>query len=81
MSTKTILTMALGATMLVLAVAMWGRITTEIASIVEYGLCWMSSASDECRLRGSHLFLVWAVVGIATLVIIGLIAERLSGKS
>ena len=80
MSIKTILLMALGAALLVLLVIMWGGFAARITSLIETGVCSITSAPDDCRLRGAHLFLIWAVVGLVTLVAFGLIVERFIDK-
>jgi hypothetical protein len=70
----------LGAALLLAIVLVWRGLTGWMTLLIERAWCWNASLTDACRLRGSSLFLVWAVVGLVNIVIIGFVIERLNDR-
>lgn len=80
MSIKSIVLAAIGALLLVLLVVSWGVFAGRITIFVESSLCWLVSAPADCRLKNVHLFVIWTVIGLAALVVFGLVVERFNGR-
>jgi hypothetical protein len=70
----------LGALLLGLAVLAWGLVTGGIVSYAERAWCWNASEPASCHFRGVWTFLLWSIVGIANLLILGLLVERLGSE-
>lgn len=77
---KSSLLVALGAIMLVLLIALLGGVGERMASLIEAGICWIVAGSDNCRLRGAHLFLISTIGLLLALVSFGLIYDRFFGR-
>lgn len=70
----------LGALLLALAVLAWGFVTGAITSYAERAWCWSAGYSADCHFRGVWTFLIWCIIGIASLVIVGLLIERVGDQ-
>lgn len=81
MSIKTFFLAALGAMLLVLLVVLWGVFSGRITLLIQSGLCSLVGGPPDCRLRGAHLFVLWAVIGLVVLVTVGLLVDRFNGRS
>jgi hypothetical protein len=69
---------ALGAVVLATIIVVWKYATDAIARLVEDAWCRAAANAEICRFRGYEHFLAWMVIGILTLLIIGLLIDRVS---
>lgn len=67
-----------GLILLVLLIFAWWQLTGWITAGIETMLCWGGGA--DCHLRGSYEFAIWSTVAVVTLVLIGLLIERLQSR-
>ncbi len=70
---------ASGAILFALAIFLWTYATGTMTSLVEHFWCSMVAA-ETCRFRGYQHFLIWTVLGIANLLILGLLLEYARGR-
>ncbi len=80
MSLKAFLLGLAGAAVLLILVLFWGRITGRIADIAEAAWCWNAASADSCEIRAGFSFLIWCVAGIASLLFLGFVFERVVGR-
>jgi len=69
---------ALGAVILAAIVVVWKFATDTITMLIENAWCRTAASAEICRFRGYEHFLAWMVVGILTLLIIGILIDRIS---
>lgn len=80
MSLKAFVLGLAGAVTLCILILVWGRITGRISDLIEVAWCWNADPSGDCKVRAGYSFLIWSVVGIASLLCLGLVFERLVGR-
>lgn len=76
---KQIILAALGIVVVVAIVVAWKHVTGDITSFLESTWCAAIQNHGECRIRGYQHFLVWTTTAIVTLLILGLLLDRLLG--
>lgn len=69
-----------GVLSLCVLVLLWGRITGRISDLIEVAWCWNTAPSADCEVRAGYSFLIWSVVGIASLLCLGFALDRLVGR-
>ena len=69
---------ALGAVVLAIIVVVWKFATDTITMLIENAWCRTAANAEICRFRGYEHFLAWMAVGILTLLIIGVLIDRIS---
>jgi hypothetical protein len=70
---------ALGAILIGAFVIVWKYVTGAMTLFVENFWCTTFEKADVCRFRGYQHFLIWAVIAIVSLVILGLVFDRIAG--
>ncbi len=79
--TRRVLLVALGAILITAFVVVWKYVTGIMALFVENFWCTTFEKADVCRFRGYQHFLIWTVIGIINALILGLLFDRIAGRS
>jgi hypothetical protein len=66
----------LGFAILVGGLFVWSRLTERITRLLEQAWC-QGAALDVCRFRGVWFVVIWAIVGLAILIPVGVFFEKL----